>query len=160
MPWLTSTGTESLGPADVPEKVIPQRGLAKLYQNERVRFLPGSNFSFHQLEPTESRDGIPLVDKDVPVSTKEILVEMQGVRVKYGDKEILGGWEQEIGGRKEKGLSWTIRRGERWGIFGPNGKCSIVHEGSKFELTGTRVWKNNARLSNLFRPPSSLLFTY
>lgn len=160
MPWLTSTGTESLGPADVPEKVIPQRGLTKLYQNERVRFLPGSNFSFHELEPTESRDGIPLIDNDVPVSNQEIIVEMQGVRVKYGDKEILGGWEQEIGGRKEKGLSWTVRRGERWGIFGPNGMCSTVHEGSNFELTGTRVWKNNTRLSNLLRPPSSLLFTY
>lgn len=80
-----------------------------------------------QLGPCESREGIPMVDADVPVSTNEVLLEMQDICVRYGDKEILGTWEQELEGQKRKGLSWTVRRGERWGVFGPNGKCLVLH---------------------------------
>jgi molybdate transport system ATP-binding protein len=39
----------------------------------------------------------------------EVLVQMRDVRVRYGDKTVLDG------------LSWTMRRGERWCIRGPNG---------------------------------------
>jgi molybdate transport system ATP-binding protein len=39
----------------------------------------------------------------------EALVEMRGVRVRYGGTEVLGG------------LDWVMRRGENWGILGPNG---------------------------------------
>lgn len=48
---------------------------------------------------------------------KESLVVMEDVKIKYGNKQILGGWKDQ-----RSGLWWTIRRGERWGIFGPNGK--------------------------------------
>ncbi|PGH28793.1 hypothetical protein GX50_08468 [[Emmonsia] crescens] len=52
----------------------------------------------------------------------EPIVEMDGVHVKYGDKEVLGGWTQEIDGdRVKKGLYWTVHRGQRWGVFGSNG---------------------------------------
>ena len=71
-----------------------------------------------------------MVDADVPTSTNEAIVEMEGVCVRYGDKEVLGSWEQEVGGQAKKGLSWTIRRGERWGVFGPNGMCFVAHKGS------------------------------
>ena len=54
-------------------------------------------------------------------SPGEPLVEMEGVRVAYGQKQILGDWEQNIDGHLRSGLWWTIRRGERWGMFGPNG---------------------------------------
>lgn len=145
---------------DVPENVIPQRGLTKAYQNERIRYLPGSNYSFHQSKPTESREGIPLVDAGMPVSVNEALVEMQGVLVSYKDKEVLGNWEQEIEGQTKNGLSWTVRRGERWGVFGPNGTCSIVHEDIKLELNDTRIWKNDTPLFDLLRSSSSLFFTY
>lgn len=138
-----------MGRLDVPENIIPQRGLTKAYQNERVRFLPGSKYLYSQSEPTESREGIPLVDADVPVSNNEVLVEMQEVCVRYGDKEILGSWEQEIEGQTKRGLSWTIRRGERWGVFGPNGGFLVVNEGNESELTGTRIRKDDARLSDL-----------
>jgi ABC-type molybdenum transport system ATPase subunit/photorepair protein PhrA len=60
-------------------------------------------------EPTSSSDG------------DEALVEMEGVEVKYGDKQVLGAWQEDIEGRSRNGLWWTVRRGERWGIFGPNG---------------------------------------
>lgn len=60
----------------------------------------------------------------------EPLIEMDGCRVQYGDKVALGNWSQETttpSGQKQ-GLIWTVRRGERWGVFGPNGsgKTTIV----------------------------------
>jgi ABC-type molybdenum transport system ATPase subunit/photorepair protein PhrA len=58
----------------------------------------------------------------------EPLIEMNGCRVKYGDKVALGNWTEERDGKKVDGLHWTVRRGERWGVFGPNGsgKTTIV----------------------------------
>ncbi|KAL4907177.1 hypothetical protein BDW74DRAFT_121816 [Aspergillus multicolor] len=53
--------------------------------------------------------------------TGEALVEMDGVRVQYGDKVVLGNWSQEIMGQPKEGLHWTVRRGQRWVILGPNG---------------------------------------
>ena len=128
---LTCTGTGSLGRFDLPIKAVPQRGLTKSYRIWDIRALPGPSFSSSQVESTESREGIPLIDADVPVSNSEILVDMRGVRVKYGDKEVLGSWEQEIDGQKKKGLSWTIRRGERWGVFGPNGMYLLARPGRR-----------------------------
>lgn len=43
----------------------------------------------------------------------EKLIEMKNVRIAYYGKEIL------------KDFSWTIRRGEKWGLFGPNGKGAL-----------------------------------
>lgn len=133
-----------MGGYKIPRSIIPQRGLTKGYEGERVRNLPGL-----QSESVESREGLLLVDADVPTSTNEAVVEMEGVCVKYGDKEVLGSWDQEVGGQAKKGLSWTIRRGERWGIFGPNGMYLAVHKGSQLGLTVTRIWKNNTSLSDL-----------
>ena len=90
-----------------------------------------------------------MIDADVPTSTNEAIVEMEGVCVRYGDKEVLGSWEQEVGGQPKKGLSWTIRRGERWGVFGPYGMSLAVHKGSQLVLTVTRIWKNNTPLFDL-----------
>ncbi|KAI1875809.1 uncharacterized protein JN550_002095 [Neoarthrinium moseri] len=49
------------------------------------------------------------------------LVEMDGCQVQYRGKIALGNWTQEVDGEEKTGLVWTVRRGERWGIFGPNG---------------------------------------
>lgn len=43
----------------------------------------------------------------------DVLVEMKDVRIAYFGLEIL------------RDFSWTIRRGERWGLFGPNGTYSL-----------------------------------
>ncbi|PSR90631.1 P-loop containing nucleoside triphosphate hydrolase protein [Coniella lustricola] len=59
----------------------------------------------------------------------EALVEMEGCQVRYGNKIALGNWtEHKDGQQPTKGLTWTVRRGERWGVFGPNGsgKTTIV----------------------------------
>jgi ABC-type molybdenum transport system ATPase subunit/photorepair protein PhrA len=61
-------------------------------------------------------------------SDAEPLVEMEGCKVRYGDKIALGNWSQETPLGQQDGLFWTVRRGERWGVFGPNGsgKTTIV----------------------------------
>ncbi|PNP45840.1 hypothetical protein TGAMA5MH_02580 [Trichoderma gamsii] len=58
----------------------------------------------------------------------EPLVEMDGCQVRYGDKIALGNWSQKTSQGDKAGLIWTVRRGERWGVFGPNGsgKTTIV----------------------------------
>ncbi|KAL2691790.1 hypothetical protein Neosp_002181 [[Neocosmospora] mangrovei] len=58
----------------------------------------------------------------------EPLVEMDGCRVQYQGKVALGNWTQKTTDGSKDGLIWTVRRGERWGVFGPNGsgKTTIV----------------------------------
>ncbi|KAJ4149597.1 hypothetical protein NW754_001035 [Fusarium falciforme] len=58
----------------------------------------------------------------------EPLVEMDGCRVQYQGKIALGNWTQKTSDGSKDGLIWTVRRGERWGVFGPNGsgKTTIV----------------------------------
>jgi ABC-type molybdenum transport system ATPase subunit/photorepair protein PhrA len=71
-----------------------------------------------------SRDGYAMKDVDIP-RIGELLVEMEGARVQYGTKTVLGNWKQKVPGdstsESRDGLWWTVKRGERWGIFGPNG---------------------------------------
>ncbi|KAH7160848.1 P-loop containing nucleoside triphosphate hydrolase protein [Dactylonectria macrodidyma] len=58
----------------------------------------------------------------------EPLVEMDGCKVQYRGKVALGNWTQQTADGPKGGLIWTVRRGERWGVFGPNGsgKTTIV----------------------------------
>ncbi|RDA88753.1 hypothetical protein CP532_4107 [Ophiocordyceps camponoti-leonardi (nom. inval.)] len=51
----------------------------------------------------------------------EPVVEMDGCQVRYGDKIALGDWTQKTKRGDKAGMVWTVRRGERWGVFGPNG---------------------------------------
>lgn len=51
----------------------------------------------------------------------EPLIEMDGVRVQYGDKVVLGDWEQTVDKETKQGLHWRVRRGQRWAILGANG---------------------------------------
>jgi ABC-type molybdenum transport system ATPase subunit/photorepair protein PhrA len=46
-------------------------------------------------------------------------IEMNGVRVQYGDKVVLGDWTQVE--NSTPGLHWKVRRGQRWAILGANG---------------------------------------
>ena len=54
------------------------------------------------------------------------LIEMQGVKIKYGSRCVLGDWHQVIEGTQKEGLWWTVRQGERWGIFGANGDFYLL----------------------------------
>ncbi|KAI1403555.1 P-loop containing nucleoside triphosphate hydrolase protein [Hypoxylon fuscum] len=64
----------------------------------------------------------------VPRNIGDPIVEMNGCKVQYRGKVALGNWKQKVEGVMQDGLVWTVRRGERWGIFGPNGsgKTTIV----------------------------------
>ncbi|KAF2772897.1 P-loop containing nucleoside triphosphate hydrolase protein [Teratosphaeria nubilosa] len=66
-----------------------------------------------------SRDGFAAHSPPSPAG--ETLVEMKGVKVAYGDKTVLGDWKQSCNGEGRPGLWWSLHRGQRAGIFGPNG---------------------------------------
>lgn len=51
----------------------------------------------------------------------EPILEMEGVRVQYGDKVVLGDWKQFVNNEIKEGLHWRVRRGQRWAILGANG---------------------------------------
>ncbi|KAJ6024865.1 hypothetical protein N7540_005662 [Penicillium herquei] len=51
----------------------------------------------------------------------EPLIEMDGIRVQYGDKVVLGDWSRQVKGQTQDGLHWCVRRGQRWAILGANG---------------------------------------
>ena len=69
----------------------------------------------------------------------EVVLEMNGVTVKYGDRVVLGAWDHQIHMSDEKdveiaegneadtrtGLWWRVHRGERWAVVGPNGSVSV-----------------------------------
>ena len=116
---------------------LTSRGVVEPENLERVERNPTQHASTdvskstetepHKAEVTEaqehpflSRDGYRLHDTELP-KIGEALIEMEGARVAYGDKAVLGNWTQEINGSTKEGVWWTVRRGERWGIFGPNG---------------------------------------
>ncbi|KAK5624750.1 hypothetical protein RRF57_000466 [Xylaria bambusicola] len=65
---------------------------------------------------------------NIPRNIGEPLVEMEGCRVQYRGQVVLGNWTEHVNGKERQGLTWTVRRGERWGVFGPNGsgKTTIV----------------------------------
>ena len=72
-----------------------------------------------------SRDGFGPVDTQRP-PVGESVVAMDGVVVRYGSgdavRTVLGGWSEQLqSGERREGLHWTVRRGERWGVFGANG---------------------------------------
>ena len=101
-------------------------------------------------------------------SRKEPLIEMKGVQVSYGDRMILGNWQQDVDAEQKKGLWWNLNRGERWAIFGPNGKLytsesdfshlAATITSTLLELTNhLRLRQNHHPLPHLLRPPTILL---
>ncbi|KAL8800510.1 MAG: hypothetical protein Q9200_007221, partial [Gallowayella weberi] len=56
-----------------------------------------------------SREGLPL-QHDSFKSVGQPIVEMRDVCVKYGDKVVLGNWQEDIDGEQRQGLQWTVRR--------------------------------------------------
>ncbi len=75
-------------------------------QGEREAVL--SEWTSMMAEDEEPAPSLPRQDLRQP-DAPEILVEMKGVRVRFGDVTILDG------------LDWTVRRGENWAVVGPNG---------------------------------------
>ena len=70
----------------------------------------------------QSRDGVPIKEITLKADTEKV-VEMRDVHIRYGEKEVLGDWEIKVAdeGECQRGLWWEVKRGDRWGVFGPNG---------------------------------------
>jgi ABC-type molybdenum transport system ATPase subunit/photorepair protein PhrA len=116
----------SLRPEDeVPEwishVVVVDENLKVLNQGPKAKVLEDSkDFLKHSASANEnqlSRDGFP--KHSPPLAKGEALVELNGVRVSYGHKTVLGDWQQPD--KPHPGLWWSLHRGQRCGIFGPNG---------------------------------------
>ena len=52
---------------------------------------------------------LPLFLREVPALSADIMVHMENIHVRYGEKEVL------------KGINWTIQAGEKWLLQGHNG---------------------------------------
>lgn len=63
----------------------------------------------------------PIAEYNDSSLNSEVLIEMDGVRVQYGDKVVLGDWSQHVDSEMKEGLHWRVRRGQRWAILGANG---------------------------------------
>ena len=97
------------------------------YSNQRG--LPVWAPTNRKFSPT-SREGLSL---SLPKSSRKKrhspdLVRMSGVRIAYGEKVVLGDWEQKESPLADSernvlapGLWWNVCKGQRWGIFGSNG---------------------------------------
>lgn len=121
----------SLRPEDeVPEwishVVVVDENLKVLHQGPKAEVLEASKaFLKHSVSSApdasnaqqRSRDGFP--KHSPPLPKGEALVELNGVRVSYGPKTVLGDWQQAD--KTQPGLWWSLHRGQRCGIFGPNG---------------------------------------
>ncbi|KAF2494119.1 P-loop containing nucleoside triphosphate hydrolase protein [Lophium mytilinum] len=105
-------GAEGIG---LDPKLVELREVGR-HLSERGDFEVGKDAGATGL----SRDGYESND-EARVPLGDPLVEMQGVRIKYGSNSVLGDWQQEVDGTKKDGLWWEVRRGQRWGIFGANG---------------------------------------
>nr|WOF01082.1 ABC transporter-like protein [Corynespora cassiicola] len=92
---------------------LSERGDLEASSTEPGISLPGA-------PAPKSRDAYEKVDTST-ASIGAPMVEMEGVRIRYGSSSVLGDWQQDVGGGKRDGLWWTVRRGQRWGVFGPNG---------------------------------------
>jgi ABC-type molybdenum transport system ATPase subunit/photorepair protein PhrA len=97
-------------------KVLDQGPKAKILEDSKD-FLKHSASASGADENQLSRDGFP--KHSPPLAKGEALVELNGVRVSYGPKTVLGDWQQPD--KPQPGLWWSLHRGQRCGIFGPNG---------------------------------------
>ena len=110
------------GKSNRPTEVTPELGRTLTAQG--IREVPNASA---RRSGSESHDSSFLQTGDFgQPSPGEPLIEMDSVQVRYGDKQVLGGWFQEVDGQRRQGLSWVVRRGQRWGIFGPNGRQSLT----------------------------------
>ena len=103
-----------------------------------------------------SREGLSFCDGGSKVEGEPI-VEMHDICVRYGDKVVLGNWQEFIKGQKRQGLNWTVRRGQRWVICGLNGNSLADCEVRTMQceaLTSSRFRENHPSLSYMLRSPT------
>lgn len=132
---------ESMGPKEVVldglKKYIQGVKVGGLAEDEKLpihtladigRVLSKDSAAQSHIHPESSSTSASFYSQQPVNPNAEPLVEMDGCQVRYGDKIALGNWSQKTPQGDKAGLIWTVRRGERWGVFGPNGsgKTTIV----------------------------------
>ncbi|KLU82547.1 hypothetical protein MAPG_01619 [Magnaporthiopsis poae ATCC 64411] len=126
-PETDSLGGGVLGPP-IEDPALPASALHEMGRTLTSNGIEGLGFA-EELWGTAVGVEVPAATNQTPkdsdpsaaasTAPREAIVEMDGCQVHYGDKVVLGNWDNPDGGKK--GLVWTVRRGERWGVFGPNG---------------------------------------
>ena len=139
-------GTFALFTSDVP---IPHPGVC----NIPVNFQPALS---HTSIPTVVSEKLVTCFRDyqsgfLPDASGEIILQMSGVNIRYGDRKIL------------EDIHWTVRTGDKWNIQGPNGAgkstiISLVNSDNPqgysqpIEMFGSKygrhsIWDRKARIS-------------
>ena len=59
---------------------------------------------------------------ETPRIEKKTVLEMNGLQIRHDNQIIVGNWKQNVDGSEKDGLWWKVSTGERWGLFGPNGR--------------------------------------
>lgn len=111
----SDTNSSRSMPATQTSTEIGRKLTARGIEDQYISRKDGSEQQAQALEPFDARNGGLSDDR-------EPLVEMENVQVSYGEKQVLGAWVQDVDGQPRQGLCWTVRRGQRWGVFGPNGE--------------------------------------
>ncbi|KAJ6003476.1 ABC transporter [Penicillium sp. IBT 35674x] len=106
-------GNNSASDLDDEEKVILRQARKDLKSGALDPQLV-QDFTSKEVEKPDWKEFTPLLGG-------EPLIEMDGVRVQYGDKVVLGNWTQKVNDEVKDGLHWRVRRGQRWAILGANG---------------------------------------
>ncbi|KAH7116009.1 ABC transporter-like protein [Dendryphion nanum] len=104
---------------ELEPKLVEIREVGR-HLSERGDFEASSTEVSASNSPVLTRDGYQKHDES-SISIGEPIVQMEGVRIKYGTNSVLGDWTQEVSGSQKDGLWWNVHRGQRWGIFGANG---------------------------------------
>lgn len=120
--WITHLALINDG-LDVYGKGVKE-DMLKAFSNGRESTATSTNKGYAITQPQEKRLSSDGFEKESEAITNgEVVVEMTGVKVSYGERAVLGDWQQEASDKSgsKPGLYWNIRRGQRWGIFGPNG---------------------------------------
>ncbi|KAK0701610.1 hypothetical protein B0T26DRAFT_659539 [Lasiosphaeria miniovina] len=110
------------------DETLPVHALGEMGRQLTKDGIEGEGLGEELLGESNDNAQVDEVSDVRPEALGEPLIEMNGCRVRYGDKIALGNWTEERDGKLAGGLYWTVRRGERWGVFGPNGsgKTTIV----------------------------------
>jgi len=109
------------------DESMPVHALSEMGRTLKKGVIEGEGLAEELAAGERDAEGHTLIDPGNE-GHGEPLVEMNGCVVQYRGKPVLGNWTEERDGQTVKGLHWTVRRGERWGVFGPNGsgKTTIV----------------------------------
>lgn len=100
------------------DEALPVHALAEMGRTLTAEGIFGDGLADRaKCAAPESRSATSTSPPPAAMSRGEPIVEMNGCRVTYGDRVALGGWTEDVDGETRSGLHWTVRRGERWGIF-------------------------------------------